>query len=116
VRVRYQADADLKRAILLATTRQEPAVDFASASAARLAGLADREVLGLAASAGRILVTHDVRTMPLHFAAFVKTGRSSGVILVPQHLPIPEVAETLILIWAASEAAEWVDRICRLPL
>jgi hypothetical protein len=34
VTVRYQADADLKRVILLAVARQEPAVDFRSATEA----------------------------------------------------------------------------------
>jgi hypothetical protein len=45
VTVRYQADADLKRVILLAVARQEPAVDFRSAAEAGLVALPDKQVL-----------------------------------------------------------------------
>jgi hypothetical protein len=116
VTVRYQADADLKRVILLAVARQEPAVDFRSAADAGLVALPDREVLAAAAKAGRVLVSHDLKTMPRHFGEFVKSSVSPGVLLVPQRLPVPEAVEQLILIWAASEAEEWVNRICILPL
>ena len=74
------------------------------------------EVLAAAAKAGRILVTHDFRTMPRHFADFLQTAASPGVLLVSQRLPLPEVVDQLILIWAASNADEWLNRICRLPL
>jgi hypothetical protein len=116
VRVRFQADADLNRKILLAAIRREPVIDFLSALQAGLTGLSDIEVLAAAARAGRVLVTHDCRTMPQHFAEFLRTSTSAGVVMVPQHFPIPDVVEQIILIWAASEAEEWVNRICRLPL
>jgi hypothetical protein len=64
----------------------------------------------------RVLVTHDQKTMPRHFAEFIKNHESSGVIIVPQHLPIHIVTEELLLIWSASEAQEWINRICYLPL
>jgi hypothetical protein len=54
--VRYQADADLKRVILLAVVRQEPTVDFRSAAEAGLVALPDKEVLAAAAEAGRVLI------------------------------------------------------------
>jgi hypothetical protein len=68
MRVRFQADADLNQIILVATVRQEPSIDFQTAPAAGLASLSDREVLAVAARAGRVLVTHDQRTMPRHFS------------------------------------------------
>ena len=39
-----------------------------------------------------------------------------GVILVPQHLPIGEAIDELVLIWGASDAEEWQNRILRIPL
>jgi hypothetical protein len=69
--IRFQADADLNQAILLATVRRFPRLDFQSATDAGLAGLTDLAVLALASEQGRILVTHDKRTMPLHFATFI---------------------------------------------
>lgn len=109
--IRYQADADLNQLIVRAVDRLEPAVDFRTAAEAGLAGLEDPKVLSLAADEGRLLVTHDQRTMPTHFGEFVATRRSPGVIVVPQYLPIATAAEGLVLIWSASDADEWRDRI-----
>jgi hypothetical protein len=39
----------------------------------------------------------------------------SGLFLVPQARPTRAVAESLVLIWTASEAEEWQDRIVYLP-
>ena len=83
---------------------------------AGLAGLNDQEVLAVAARDGRILVTHDQATMARHFGEFLRSQRSSGLIVVPQHLPLGEVADDLILIWMATEAEEWTDRIAFLPV
>lgn len=116
MKVRFQADADLNQVILLATIRQEPAVDFQAATAAGLAGLEDREVLTLSARNGRLLVSHDHRTMPRHFAEFITQGTSPGLLVVPQHLSVASVVEELMLIWLATEAEEWMNRVSFLPL
>ena len=113
--IRFQADADLNQIIVSAVLRRVPAIDFRTATTAGLAGLKDHEVLALAARDGRILVTHDQSTMPRHFGEFVRLQRSPGLIVVPQHLPVGEVADDLILIWTATQAREWTDRIAFLP-
>jgi hypothetical protein len=86
-----------------------------SAQAARLDRIPDPEVLAFAADEGRILVSHDFQTMPKHFRQFTQGRRSPGVLLVRQDLPIGEAIETLLLIWEASEADEWVNRLCLAP-
>jgi hypothetical protein len=94
-----------------------PRLDFLSATRARLEGLADSEVLSLAASQRRVLVSHDFQTMPAHFGEYLRSaGSSPGVILVPQHLPVALAIEDLVLIWSISGAEEWTDRIIALPL
>lgn len=70
----------------------------------------------IASREGRVLVTHDQKTMPGHFANFVANQLSPGVLIVPQHLAISSVVEDLLLIWLASEAEEWVNRIRFLPI
>jgi len=119
VKVRYQADADLDRRIVSAVRRHEPGIDFQFASEARsgggLRGLLDDQVLAVAAQEGRILVTHDRRTMPRHFAEFITTRVSPGVIIIPRRMPLNVAVEWLIMIWAASEAEEWVNQILPLP-
>jgi predicted nuclease of predicted toxin-antitoxin system len=61
--VRFQADADLNHVIVKAMLRREPNIDFQTAHAAGLVGLRDPEVLARAADAGRVLVTHDRKTI-----------------------------------------------------
>ena len=112
--VRFQADADLNQILLKATLRREPDIDFRTAHAAGLVALDDGQVL--AARDGRILVTHDRKTMPKHFAEFIATDTSAGVIVVPQKLAVNAAVEDLILIWGASESEEWINRIKSLPL
>lgn len=116
MKVRFQADADLNQTILLAVVRKEPAIDFRSATAASLAGVDDLDVLRICAESGRVLVTHDGKTMPSELARLLESEPSPGVIVVPQHLPISLAAEDLLLIWSATDSEEWVNRIAWLPL
>ena len=116
MKVRFQADADLNQILLKATLRREPSRDFQPAHTAGLVALGDQQVLAIAAREGRVLVTHDRKTMPKHFAEFVATERSAGVVVVPQKLAVNTAVEDLILIWGASESEEWINRIQSLPL
>jgi len=116
MQVRFQADADLNQIIVAASLRRAPEVDFRAAAVAGLGRLKDFEVLALAAREGRVLVTHDSKTMPRHFAEFVASQTSPGVIVVPQHLAVSAVVDDLLLIWAATENTEWTNRISYLPL
>ena len=114
--VRYQADADLIQAIVSGVLRREPTIDFQTAFAAGLEGVKDPGVLAIAAEQERILVSHDRKTMPSEFASFIVSNQSSGVIIVSRKLPTEVIIEELILIWAASSAEEWINRIAKLPL
>jgi len=116
MKVRFQADADFNQDIVRAVRRRAPAIDFQTAPEAGLAGLEDNVVLERAAQEDRVLVSHDRRTMPHHFAAFVAVRTSAGVVLVPKNLPIRQAVEDLLLIWEASEAEEWMNQIDSLPL
>ena len=92
-------------------------MDFLSANKANLEGVPDPKVLALAAEEDRILVSHDFQTMPHHFGDFLQArGSSPGVLLVPQYLPTGEAIEERVLIWGASDAEEWENRIVRIPL
>ena len=117
MKLKFLADPDLNKAILTGVLRREPAIDFLSAQAAGLRGMPDTEVLALAATMQRILVSHDVGTMPLHFRNFHQSGsQSCGVVLIPQSLDIATAIEELLLIWLVSEPSEWSGRIAWLPL
>ena len=115
--IRFQADNDLKRIFVDATLRREPGIDFQTAQTAGLDNLDDELVLRRASEQGRILVSHDKRTMPLVLADFIRRGgMSPGVLLViPQHAPVRSVVEALILIWADDRPDEWVNVVAKIP-
>ena len=114
--VRFQADANLNQIILWAVRRREPAVDFQTPMEAGLTGLNDPAVLAVAAREGRVLVTHDRKTMPRHFFEFISTETSAGVLIIPQSLSVAAAVDDLLLIWYATEAQEWINQIRSLPL
>ena len=115
MKLRYQADNDLDQRIVTATRRLDPLIDFQTAPAMGLHKADDPDVLALAAREGRVLVSHDRRTMPGHFRAFLLTQESPGLIIVSRRLSIGRAAEYLQLLWAASEAEEYRNIIYDLP-
>lgn len=113
--VRFQADADLKQAIVTGTIRRQPDINFQSAYAAGLEGKKDPEVLAIVAQDGRLLVTHDRKTMPAEFGNFITSQTSSGVLVLSQNMSISDAIEALVLVWEASSAEEWVNQIMSIP-
>ncbi|MGH9719570.1 MAG: DUF5615 family PIN-like protein [Bryobacteraceae bacterium] len=74
--IRFLADADLNFTIVKGARLRER-IDFLSAADAQLEGIDDLEVLRLAASQSRILVSHDMSTMPRHFLRFLDEARGA---------------------------------------
>lgn len=113
--IKYQADADLRHSILIGILRRNPNVDFQSAQAAGLQGKEDSSVLSLAAQEGRILVTHDRKTMPSEFGRFIVSNTSAGVFILSQKIATREAIEALLFVWEHSLAEEWVNQIITIP-
>jgi hypothetical protein len=116
MRPRFQADADFNQKIVAGIRRREPSIDFQSAREGDVIGRPDPEVLALAASQGRVLVSHDRQTMPGHFSRLIEKHPSPGLVIISQDLDIGRAIEELLLVWAASEAEEWENAVIFLPL
>jgi hypothetical protein len=54
--------------------------------------------------------------MPRHFGEYVLKETSPGLLLVSRKTATSVVIDELLLIWTATEAEEWVNRIAVLPL
>jgi hypothetical protein len=54
--------------------------------------------------------------MPGHFARFIVNHTSPGVIMVSQNLDVGTTIEELLLIWAVTDAEEWVNKIGFVPI
>lgn len=115
MKAKFVADMDLRHGILKGTVRREPAIDFLSANEAGLNGLDDPTVLHLAAASDRVLVSHDLQTMPTHFRTFIAGRRSPGLIIVPQWFPIGQAVERMVLVWHLSGSEEHTNRALYLP-
>jgi hypothetical protein len=70
VRPTFQADADFNQKIVLGLRRRERAVGARSG----IIGVPDLGVLHKAADLGRILISHDRKTMPSHFSLELRGG------------------------------------------
>lgn len=115
--LRFQQDYNLSGLILRGVRRREPAVDFQSAGDASFEGMPDSGVLLYCVREGRVLVTHDRRTMPRHMGDHLAAGHHCpGVIIVPQAMPAGAAIDQILISWASVTASEMRNRIEWLPL
>jgi hypothetical protein len=74
-------------------------------------------LLSAATEQDRIVITHDVRTIPRFAYERVSAGAPmSGVIVVPEAMPIGEAIEELIVVIECSDQSEYLNEVVRLPL
>jgi hypothetical protein len=74
-------------------------------------------VLAWAAQTGRILLTHDERTIPNYaYERLAANQTIAGVIVASDNLAISTVIEDILIIVECSSAAEWINQLQRLPL
>jgi hypothetical protein len=74
-------------------------------------------VLDWATRQGRIVVTHDVNTMPAHAYQRIQQGEPvSGVFVVPQEFPIGLAIAELEALISCSFEGEWDNLIVFIPL
>lgn len=116
MKVRFLADANFNQKIVAGLMLRERAIDFALPQEMIPERMKDPDILDLAYLSSRIVVSHDVRTMPRWFDECVEERRCAGLILVPDNLPIRDVIQDLLMIWHLTEAHEWVNRMEWLPL
>ena len=112
----FQGDEDLNEDIISGVRRREPMIDLQTADEPGLRAPDDSGVLAYAAREGRILVSYDCKTMPRHFAELISTAACPGLFIVSQKTDVRVAIDELIMIWAASEAEEWIDTVVTVPL
>lgn len=104
----------LKTALL----RLEPALDVLRVGdpGAPPRGTADPDILRHLEISGRMLVTSNRKSMPAHVKAHWEAGGHLwGLLWVRAGTPLGRLAQELYLVWEASEAEEWVDRLDWIP-
>jgi hypothetical protein len=114
---RFLADEDLRSAIVRAIRRLEPSMELTTVQEEGLTAADDASVLEFCCQNRWLLLSHDVNTMKaLAEERIEKQIGICGLFLIPQDRPTREVAESVVLMWAASEFEEWQNQIVYLPL
>jgi hypothetical protein len=114
---RFLADQNLDDDIVNGVLRREPAAEFLLAREEHVERLPDGELLAFAADRALIVVSHDVNTLIHEAYQRVRAGlRMPALLLAPRLKPIGPVIDSIVLIWASSDATEWDDQVQFLPL
>lgn len=116
--MRFLADENFDNLILRGVLRENPTFDVIRVQDTEIYQAADPEVLSWAAQEGRILLTHDVKTMTLHAYERIEAGLPMpGVIEVSkQRMSIGRAVAELLIIDGASDPAEWENVVAYLPM
>jgi predicted nuclease of predicted toxin-antitoxin system len=115
--IRFAADEDFNADVVRALRRRLPTIDLVRVQDAGLGGADDPTVLAWATEEGRVLLTHDVSTMPRHALERVAQGQPMpGIIAVHQRLALGGVISDLLMVAECSTAGDWADRVHYLPL
>jgi uncharacterized protein DUF5615 len=117
VSIRFLADEDINAHIVQGLRTREPAIDILDVKTGGLRGMQDPDLLELAAHQDRILITCDRHTMTQYFRDRLDAGKPGTALFVLPQAPsaVGEIVESLLLIWTASQAEEWRNRIVYLP-
>ena len=96
--LRLLIDQDLDHDILRGLMRRIPRLDAVTAFEVGMGEATDPQLLKWAAREGRVVVTHDRKTMPAHAADLMGAGENiAGLFVVPRSLPLHRVLEDLEL-------------------
>ena len=118
MRVRFLLDENLPPYLKSALVRHDAPIDVLRVGEEGAPPLAtpDPEILLYLEQTQRALVTNNRASMPEHLAAHVRAGRRHwGILMTSRELRVRGLAEAVYIIWGASEAEEWLDRIYWIP-
>jgi len=115
--LRFAADENFNNHIVRGLARRKPGLDVVRVQDAGLSGAPDPEILAWATREGRILLTHDVTTMPQHAERVVRAGHTfPGILAITRAVPTSMAIEDILLLAECSVEGEWEGHILYLPL
>lgn len=114
---RFAADENFRSSIVRGLRTRIPELDIVRVQDTEIYSAEDPRVLEWAAQEGRILLTHDLRTMPRYARDRIRAGKPMpGVILVRADLPTGLVLEDLVLLIQAGTPEDLDGQVRYLPL
>ncbi len=115
--LKLAADENFDNRILRGLLRRQPDLDIVRIQDTEVNGANDDAVLTWVAQNGRVLLTHDTRTMAYFAYERIRRGQAvSGVLEVSAALPIGQVIEDLLLLVNCTTGEEWQNQVRYLPV
>ena len=109
--LRLPADEHFNGSIIRGLLRRKPEMDVVRVQDVGLSGADDRLVLAWAAHAGRVLLTHDQKTVPTHTYERVMAGLViPGVFMGDTYVLVQQAIEDIVLLVECNEEHEWEGR------
>ena len=115
--IRLAADENFNGIIVRGLLRRNPSLDILRVQDTEISEADDPTVLEWAARQGRVLITHDVNTIPRFVYERIRAGQPMpGVFEVSDSMPVGQAIEDLLLLAEGSEEGEWEGQILYIPL
>lgn len=115
--LRLLADENFDNDVVRALLRRNPNIDIVRVQDVGLSKTPDPIILEWAAQEGRVLLTHDVKTITRFAYERVKASEPMpGVFEIKTNLPIGKIIEDILVLVEASIEGEWEGRVEYLPL
>lgn len=115
--MKFLADENFEGAIFRGLLRRQPNIDLVRVQDVGLEGADDPVILEWANNEGRILLTHDRRTMPSYAYERMADGHTfAGMLVMKATIPVGQAIEDILLIEATSAPYEWINMVQDIPL
>jgi hypothetical protein len=115
--LRLASDGDVKGSILRGLFLRQPDIDLVRVQDVGLRTASDPVILEWAAAHGRILISHDRKTMTKYAYERVRSRLPlPGVFLIRKRTSIGGIIDEIVTVYECSNQDEWKDRVTFLPL
>ncbi len=115
--LRLVSDENFNGAIVRGLLRQQPDLDLVRVQDVGLMQTPDPDILEWAAGEGRVLLSHDLATVPPAAYQRIADGKPMpGVFAVPLRMPIGQAIDELLFLSVDAEHDEWQDQVLFLPV
>jgi predicted nuclease of predicted toxin-antitoxin system len=114
--LKFLADENFDGKLLNALKRRIPALDIVRVQDVGLMETPDEQILGWAATAGRLLLSHDLDTVPGFAKERVRAGLPMPGVVVMRNQIGTRAIDDLELLALGSQENEWEGQIVYIPL
>lgn len=114
--LRFASDENFNNDLLRRLWRLIPTIDIVRVQDVGLTNTLDTLILEWAATENRILLTHDLRTIPKFAYERINKGLTvAGVFAINEYALRHEVTNDLVIIVECSSQHEWINTVTYLP-